>query len=474
MARHRHCSTLLLAAAAAFQAAHAQVLLEDRCDTGLSPEWKTVKGTAWVQDGWMYLQDLSTPYFTPRDALTAVHDGDTFWTDYEMRARVEPMLTNSPEVWKRATILLRTDNLSYADYGPGLNANLYGLTFIEPGDGASPGITFGRQNGQVWTPLAAVPSAPAGAFDLLARVVGDRITVEVDGTTVMDVTDPQPLGFGGAGVFTIWESLARFDNFLITVPALFEDHFYSGLKPDWRVIKGSAWESGGRLFLQDQTEPAEVPRDSVVVTHDGDVSWTDYEMRVKVIPTVTPIMDRWVRAALLLRTSGTTYADYNVGPEFEGYFVSFILPGDPGQPQLTLYRKMQGSPGVLLAATTTGIPAGEFNVTARVIGPRVTVDINGVTALDVWDPEGPTHGGVGLFNIWESLGQYDDVIVLPIPPNNPCYADFNQDGGIDGADVEAFFIAWEASDVIADVNQDGGVDGSDVETFFGAWEAGGC
>ncbi len=56
----------------------------------------------------------------------------------------------------------------------------------------------------------------------------------------------------------------------------------------------------------------------------------------------------------------------------------------------------------------------------------------------------------------------------------PCPADFNQDGGIDGADVEAFFTAWQDSAPESDVNQDGGVDGSDVEVFFNAWEAGGC
>ncbi|MEY3232475.1 MAG: hypothetical protein RL689_2564 [Planctomycetota bacterium] len=56
----------------------------------------------------------------------------------------------------------------------------------------------------------------------------------------------------------------------------------------------------------------------------------------------------------------------------------------------------------------------------------------------------------------------------------PCPADFNQDGGVDGGDVAAFFIAWEAADTSADVNQDGGVDGGDLSTFFVAWEAGGC
>ena len=55
-----------------------------------------------------------------------------------------------------------------------------------------------------------------------------------------------------------------------------------------------------------------------------------------------------------------------------------------------------------------------------------------------------------------------------------CAADFNQDGGVDGADIEAFFLAWEAGLFSADVNTDGGVDGGDVEAFFLVWSAGGC
>jgi hypothetical protein len=56
----------------------------------------------------------------------------------------------------------------------------------------------------------------------------------------------------------------------------------------------------------------------------------------------------------------------------------------------------------------------------------------------------------------------------------PCPADFNQDGGVDGQDVSAFFEAWEMGDPAADVNFDGGVDGIDVSAFFDVWEAGGC
>jgi hypothetical protein len=55
-----------------------------------------------------------------------------------------------------------------------------------------------------------------------------------------------------------------------------------------------------------------------------------------------------------------------------------------------------------------------------------------------------------------------------------CYADFNEDGGIDGSDIDAFFAAWESGASTADTNCDGGVDGSDIGAFFSAWERGEC
>ena len=55
-----------------------------------------------------------------------------------------------------------------------------------------------------------------------------------------------------------------------------------------------------------------------------------------------------------------------------------------------------------------------------------------------------------------------------------CAADFNDDGGVDGGDVSAFFEAWEAATGCSDVNDDGGVDGGDVSAFFSLWESGGC
>jgi hypothetical protein len=69
----------------------------------------------------------------------------------------------------------------------------------------------------------------------------------------------------------------------------------------------------------------------------------------------------------------------------------------------------------------------------------------------------------------------DDFSLIAIQCSDAlCPADYNQDGGVDGSDIESFFLDWQAGDTQADVNLDGGVDGSDIETFFVAWQAGGC
>ena len=67
-----------------------------------------------------------------------------------------------------------------------------------------------------------------------------------------------------------------------------------------------------------------------------------------------------------------------------------------------------------------------------------------------------------------SGGQGSAVLSANLAP--PCPGDWNTDGGVDGADLQAFFTAWEAGE--ADANRDGGTDGTDVEAFVTAWETG--
>jgi hypothetical protein len=55
-----------------------------------------------------------------------------------------------------------------------------------------------------------------------------------------------------------------------------------------------------------------------------------------------------------------------------------------------------------------------------------------------------------------------------------CPADYDQDGGVTGADIAAFFSDFESGAECADVDQDGGVTGGDIGAFFVVFEAGGC
>ena len=56
----------------------------------------------------------------------------------------------------------------------------------------------------------------------------------------------------------------------------------------------------------------------------------------------------------------------------------------------------------------------------------------------------------------------------------PCRADYNLDGGVDGSDLEAFFLEFVDGLPGADVNCDGGTDGPDIESFITSWQRGEC
>jgi subtilisin-like proprotein convertase family protein len=124
-----------------------------------------------------------------------------------------------------------------------------------------------------------------------------------------------------------------------------------------------------------------------------------------------------------------------------------------------------GSVGTIVFAG--GTPAGvysSFDSLAAFIGDTT----NGTWTLTVADQAGGDIGSIDSFDIRFSAFN-SNCSSCPA-----CAADYNSDGGVDGADIGAFFPDWESSAACADVNQDGGVDGADIEAFFNVWQAGGC
>lgn len=112
------------------------------------------------------------------------------------------------------------------------------------------------------------------------------------------------------------------------------------------------------------------------------------------------------------------------------------------------------------------IPGEDHHLTVVARGARYFAYIDGVFASSL-DLNEPRTGMVGLYD-FAAIDQRFDNFVL----RGPCPGDFNVDGGVDGTDVDAFFVAWESGLSNADINNDGGVDGADVEAFFAFWENG--
>ncbi len=178
----------------------------------------------------------------------------------------------------------------------------------------------------------------------------------------------------------------------------------------------------------------------------------------------------------------------------------WVKARQPGNDTVYKYTTINGDPGFRAGANVPPIANA---------GPDQTVpdtDGNGVEAVSLdgsasTDPDGTivsyqwTKDGITISNgasaiqgavlaigdhtitltVTDNLGATgSDTVLISVTSGLPCPADFDQSGGVDGGDVEAFFVAWEAGDESADVDQSGGIDGGDVETFFRAWEAGGC
>ena len=119
--------------------------------------------------------------------------------------------------------------------------------------------------------------------------------------------------------------------------------------------------------------------------------------------------------------------------------------------------------------------AGGLDLGSSLIKPFETLsvfdgnDFEGTWTLSISDNAGIDVGTIDTFSIGSGFRNSNCAPACPV-----CAADFNQDGGVDGADIESFFMAWESGGSCGDTNLDGGVDGGDIEAFFLVWENGGC
>jgi hypothetical protein len=127
--------------------------------------------------------------------------------------------------------------------------------------------------------------------------------------------------------------------------------------------------------------------------------------------------------------------------------------GDDGDYGVGIWLDERTPSGALIGAIAGG---------ARGFGSWIDLDdhVTGVISTD-------TTSFSNVAPIVESLRRAVERAVRP-----PCLADFDQDGGVTGADIEAFFGAFEVGDPSGDADGDGGITGADVEAFFLAFQSG--
>jgi len=143
--------------------------------------------------------------------------------------------------------------------------------------------------------------------------------------------------------------------------------------------------------------------------------------------------------------------------------------------------KMNISNGNILAGKSgIGLNAILFYSDRRDNAQHFNFNNSIVNGVAFWSAAG--RGGSITFNNAQGCTQIiaDKIVLSDVRfcrcafGTSRCIADFNEDGGIDGSDVQAFFEAWENGQPEADVNEDGGIDGQDAQAFFSAWKAGSC
>jgi len=221
---------------------------------------------------------------------------------------------------------------------------------------------------------------------------------------------------------------------------------------------------------------------------DGTLCFTDGEFVASGTATDTPVFIPDLGSASSSLTIGAgsgTITDLAVAVGLTHTFVGdLIVTVSNGSTSAILSSRQGGLTN--LNGVYTFVDSATLNMTAAAtaagadlgsstIKPFEALSVfNGVAFEGTWTLSVSDNAGIDIGNIESFAIGSAPVINNCAPACPPCAADFNQDGGVDGADIEGFFAAWESGSGCGDVNLDGGVEGGDIEAFFAVWEAGGC
>ncbi len=360
---------------------------------------------------------------------TQLYAGSGSWTDYRFQVKVRVDQAQDYPGGIRGRVNLTTGEGYAAWLYPG--QNLVKLFRSTAWHIDTSGLT---QLGQ------ASVSIPASTDHTLALVFqGSQISVEFNGTTVIQTTDSTLTA--GAVALDVSNKPITFDDVAVTSgsTSLLADDFSPkplrnwtasplGLASNWDGSSGAAaYNGGGHTQL-----------------YAGSSSWTDYTFETKVRVTNAADFPGGIRGRVNTTTGGS--------------YAAWIYPG---QGKIKLWRNsvwhIDTSPTTVLAEANVSISTGTFHTLAITFqGNQITVAFNGTNVIQTTDST-YTAGAVAL-DVSNQPIEYDDALVTSDPmPANALFGDDFRSGTLANwtASPLGLLTNWSVSNFVASYNGGG-------------------
>lgn len=210
--------------------ANAAVLLDENFNgTSLSPEWHIEQGFAEVNGGYV---DVFGSDGNSRDGWIVAGEGSS-WSNYHFSTHF--IADGGGDNWFRGEIAFRVQ-----DFHSWTTETFYRLSIDTPIWGGGPGnngggtATLGSYADNNFNELETISPFPGvianqdNVVDIWA--IGNHIQVAINGTQLIDITDPNPILTGGVGLGAIWESHVRYDYAVVEdIPPIPEPEAYAML-----------------------------------------------------------------------------------------------------------------------------------------------------------------------------------------------------------------------------------------------------
>jgi hypothetical protein len=199
---------------------------------------------------------------------------------------------------------------------------------------------------------------------------------------------------------------------------LFHDDFTTD-SGAWSFFNRYGRIASGRLWIDGTYMPNAVPRDGWALTHIGDSGWTDYVLglsydneNVGGSPDTHDAMVFFRVASEAGNVRGTMYRVdvFAAGDRYAGGSCTDLgRPWPGGWVQLSKY--VNGVGALLHEECASNAQLGDNTLQISIHGGDISVVSNGQTVLAASDPDPIPYGGVGVGQLWETNGWYDDVLV---------------------------------------------------------------